>query len=140
MLTSVIDRAHLCATTTCAAKRSVCCPQAFLQRMMALCVASHYRNTPNDLILMSDAPAHHLFVLLGPVDETQVSMEFPSLCSAVKQGLEHEARNKCRGCMVLHQTAAIASAWPLRPTRLKYVYDSYHSASVSMSQTFSQQT
>ena len=45
--------------------------QSFLQRMMALCVASHYRNTPNDLILMSDAPAHHLFVLLGPVDETQ---------------------------------------------------------------------
>ncbi len=46
--------------------------QAFLQRMMALCVASHYRNTPNDLILMSDAPAHHLFALLGPVDESKV--------------------------------------------------------------------
>lgn len=40
--------------------------------MMALYVASHYKNTPNDLILMSDAPAHQLFVLLGPVDETQV--------------------------------------------------------------------
>ena len=40
--------------------------------MMSLYVASHYKNTPNDLILMSDAPAHHLFVLLGPVDETQV--------------------------------------------------------------------
>ena len=36
--------------------------------MMALFVASHYKNTPNDLQLMSDAPAHHLFVLLGPVD------------------------------------------------------------------------
>ncbi|KAJ7545348.1 hypothetical protein O6H91_09G116300 [Diphasiastrum complanatum] len=45
--------------------------ETFLQRMMALYVASHYRNTPNDLQLMSDAPAHHLFVLLGPVDETQ---------------------------------------------------------------------
>ena len=45
--------------------------ETFLQRMMALYVASHYKNTPNDLILMSDAPAHHLFVLLGPVDETQ---------------------------------------------------------------------
>lgn len=33
--------------------------------MMALYVASHYKNTPNDLQLMSDAPAHHLFVLLG---------------------------------------------------------------------------
>ncbi|KNE71131.1 hypothetical protein AMAG_15800 [Allomyces macrogynus ATCC 38327] len=40
--------------------------EAFLQRMMALYVASHYKNTPNDLQLMSDAPAHHLFVLLPP--------------------------------------------------------------------------
>ena len=40
--------------------------------MVSLYVSSHYKNTPNDLILMSDAPAPHLFVLLGPVDETQV--------------------------------------------------------------------
>jgi N-acetyltransferase 10 len=40
--------------------------ESFLQRMMALYVASHYKNTPNDLQLMSDAPAHHLFVLLPP--------------------------------------------------------------------------
>lgn len=46
--------------------------EAFLQRMVALYASSHYKNTPNDLILMSDAPAHHLFALLGPVDETQV--------------------------------------------------------------------
>ena len=44
--------------------------EEFLQRMVALFVASHYRNTPNDLLLMADAPAHHLFVLLGPLDET----------------------------------------------------------------------
>ena len=42
--------------------------EMFLQRMMALCVASHYKNTPNDLQMMSDAPAHHLFCLLGPID------------------------------------------------------------------------
>ena len=35
------------------------------QRMMSLYVSSHYKNTPNDLQLMSDAPAHQLFVLLG---------------------------------------------------------------------------
>ncbi|KAL8478874.1 hypothetical protein ACS0TY_030671 [Phlomoides rotata] len=45
--------------------------ELFLQRMMALCVASHYKNTPDDLQLMADAPAHHLFVLLGPVDESK---------------------------------------------------------------------
>ncbi|CAA0823552.1 UPF0202 protein [Striga hermonthica] len=45
--------------------------ELFLQRMMALFVASHYKNSPSDLQLMADAPAHHLFVLLGPVDESQ---------------------------------------------------------------------
>lgn len=42
--------------------------EAFLQRLVALFVASHYKNTPNDLQMMSDAPGHHLFCLLGPVD------------------------------------------------------------------------
>ncbi|KAH3676167.1 hypothetical protein WICMUC_002189 [Wickerhamomyces mucosus] len=40
----------------------------FLEKMMALYVASHYKNSPNDLQLMSDAPAHELFVLLPPVN------------------------------------------------------------------------
>ena len=44
--------------------------EAFLQRIMALYVASHYKNTPNDLQMLSDAPAHRLFVLLGRVPET----------------------------------------------------------------------
>ncbi|KAI8622823.1 GNAT acetyltransferase 2-domain-containing protein [Chytriomyces sp. MP71] len=44
--------------------------EAFLQRMMSLYVASHYKNSPNDLQLMSDAPAHHLFVLLPPINTT----------------------------------------------------------------------
>ncbi|RKP09881.1 putative nucleolar ATPase Kre33 [Thamnocephalis sphaerospora] len=43
--------------------------EAFLQKMMALYVASHYKNSPNDLQLMSDAPAHELYVLLPPVAE-----------------------------------------------------------------------
>ncbi|KAJ1475385.1 GNAT acetyltransferase 2-domain-containing protein, partial [Baffinella frigidus] len=30
----------------------------FLQGMMSLYVASHYKNSPNDLLLLSDAPAH----------------------------------------------------------------------------------
>ncbi|KAH7352706.1 hypothetical protein KP509_19G059500 [Ceratopteris richardii] len=60
--------------------------EVFLQRMMALYVASHYKNTPNDLQLMSDAPAHHLFVLLGPVDESQNTM--PDILCVVQVCLE----------------------------------------------------
>lgn len=42
--------------------------ETFLEKMMALYVASHYKNSPNDLQLMSDAPAHQLFVLLPPIN------------------------------------------------------------------------
>uniref|UniRef100_A0A8C7V5Y2 RNA cytidine acetyltransferase n=1 Tax=Oncorhynchus mykiss TaxID=8022 RepID=A0A8C7V5Y2_ONCMY len=48
--------------------------EAFLQRLMALYVASHYKNSPNDLQMLSDAPAHHLFCLLPPVPPTQNSL------------------------------------------------------------------
>jgi len=53
--------------------------EKFLQQMMALYVASHYKNSPNDLQLMSDAPAHQLFVLIPPVSETATSLPEP-LC------------------------------------------------------------
>lgn len=36
---------------------------------MNIFVSSHYKNTPNDLQLLSDAPAHQIFVLLGPIAE-----------------------------------------------------------------------
>ncbi|GAA0146893.1 RNA processing factor [Lithospermum erythrorhizon] len=45
--------------------------EVFLQRMMGLHVASHFKNSPDDLQLMADAPGNHLFVLLGPVDESK---------------------------------------------------------------------
>lgn len=53
--------------------------EKFLQQMMALYVASHYKNTPNDLQLMSDAPAHQLFVLVPPIDEGAAKLPEP-LC------------------------------------------------------------
>ncbi|KAL5152610.1 RNA cytidine acetyltransferase 1 [Glycine soja] len=74
--------------------------ELFLQRMMALYVASDYKNSPNDIQLMADAPAHHLFVLLGPVDESknqlpdilcviQVSLEGQISRQSVKQSLSN---------------------------------------------------
>ncbi|CCG84352.1 protein of unknown function [Taphrina deformans PYCC 5710] len=53
--------------------------ETFLQRMMALYVSSHYKNSPNDLQLMSDAPAHQLFVLLPPIKEDDKGLPEP-LC------------------------------------------------------------
>ncbi|XP_027368437.1 RNA cytidine acetyltransferase 1-like [Abrus precatorius] len=60
--------------------------ELFLQQMMALYVASHYKNSPNDLQLMADAPAHHLFVLLGPVDES--SNRLPEILCVIQVCLE----------------------------------------------------
>lgn len=51
--------------------------EVFLQRMMSLYVASHYKNSPNDLQLMSDAPGHHLFVLLPPLKENDNTLPDP---------------------------------------------------------------
>jgi N-acetyltransferase 10 len=53
--------------------------EVFLQRMMALYVASHYKNSPNDLQLMSDAPGHRLFVLLAPLTGSEAGLPEP-LC------------------------------------------------------------
>ncbi|KAK9462438.1 GNAT acetyltransferase 2-domain-containing protein [Lipomyces oligophaga] len=62
--------------------------EAFLHRMMALYVASHYKNSPNDLQLLSDAPAHQLYVLLPPTDESDPRLPEP-LC-VVQLALEGE--------------------------------------------------
>lgn len=53
--------------------------ERFLQQMVALYVASHYKNSPDDLQLMSDAPAHHLFVLVPPITEDSKRLPEP-LC------------------------------------------------------------
>jgi N-acetyltransferase 10 len=53
--------------------------ERFLQQMVALYVASHYKNSPDDLQLMSDAPAHQLFVLVPPIAEDSKHLPEP-LC------------------------------------------------------------
>ncbi|KAL7537302.1 hypothetical protein ACHAXR_008347 [Thalassiosira sp. AJA248-18] len=43
--------------------------ESFLQKLWGLYTSAHYKNTPNDLQMLSDAPAHNVFVLLGPTAE-----------------------------------------------------------------------
>jgi tRNA(Met) C34 N-acetyltransferase TmcA len=64
--------------------------EGFLQRLVGLFVASHYKNSPDDLLLMSDAPAHHLFVLLGPQQQKSSSgpNALPEILCAVQVCLE----------------------------------------------------
>jgi len=61
--------------------------EAFLQRCVALLAASHYKNSPDDLLLLADAPAHRLFALLGPpADEAANAM--PDVLAVIQVALE----------------------------------------------------
>jgi N-acetyltransferase 10 len=51
--------------------------EVFLRRMMSLYVASHYKNLPNDLQLMSDSPSQQLYVLLPPIGESGGNLPEP---------------------------------------------------------------
>ena len=65
--------------------------ESFLQKIMSLYVASHYKNSPNDLQMMSDAPAHHLFCLLAPMSSSSKSKgKLPEVLCFIQVCLEGE--------------------------------------------------
>ncbi|XP_012146702.1 RNA cytidine acetyltransferase l(1)G0020 [Megachile rotundata] len=79
--------------------------ELFLQRLVALYVASHYKNSPNDLQMMSDAPAHHLFCLLGPIDSNKKSL--PEILAVIQVCLEGElSKSSVNSGLVRGQKAA----------------------------------
>ncbi|KAF5132573.1 hypothetical protein DV495_001157 [Geotrichum candidum] len=71
--------------------------EEYLQKVMALFVESHYKNSPNDLQLLCDAPAHHLFVLLGPNSEeplcvAQIALEGGISKATIRNNLSKSQR------------------------------------------------
>lgn len=59
--------------------------ETFLQKMVSILVASHYKNSPNDLQLLADAPAHHVFCLLSPITKSTV---IPEIFVVIQVALE----------------------------------------------------
>lgn len=58
---------------------------------MSLYVSSHYKNTPNDLQMLSDAPAHHIFCLLGPFEGgARNLLALPEILCVIQVCLEGE--------------------------------------------------
>ena len=47
--------------------KNVC--EKFLTSLMTLFISSHYKNSPNDLQLISDSPSQLIFVLVGPLKQ-----------------------------------------------------------------------
>ena len=57
--------------------------EAFLRKIMSLFVSSHYKNSPNDLQLLSDAPAHSIFVLCRSIEKSG-SKSLPDVYCAIQ--------------------------------------------------------
>ena len=58
--------------------------EAFLKKIMSLFVSSHYKNSPNDLQLLSDAPSHKIFVLCKVLDKQKKSKGLPDVYCAIQ--------------------------------------------------------
>lgn len=67
--------------------------EAFLQKVMGLYTSAHYKNSPNDLQMLSDAPAHSLFVLLSPSAEEDAD-SLPDILVVVQVALEGKISRK----------------------------------------------
>ena len=58
---------------------------------MSLFISSHYKNSPNDLQLLSDSPSHMILVLLGPLrTSSEGKTEMPDVLCSVQLSFEGE--------------------------------------------------
>lgn len=74
--------------------------ESFLQKIMGLYTSAHYKNSPNDLQMLGDAPAHSVFVLLGPNAEEEGEdgdgggSSLPDVLAVVQVALEGKISRK----------------------------------------------
>jgi N-acetyltransferase 10 len=68
--------------------------EGLLQRIWSLYTSAHYKNTPNDLQMLSDAPAHRLFVLLGPRKSTASATALPDVLCVIQVAFEGRISQK----------------------------------------------
>lgn len=55
---------------------------------MSLFISSHYKNSPNDLQLISDSASHMIFVLVGPLKTNEEGKaEMPDVLCAIQVAL-----------------------------------------------------
>lgn len=88
--------------------------EAFLQKLMGLYTSAHYKNSPNDLQMLSDAPAHGLFVLLSPSAE-QDSDSLPDILAVVQVALEGKVSRKAVDAQLArgHRSAGDLIPWTI---------------------------
>ena len=88
--------------------------EAFLQKLMGLYTSAHYKNTPNDLQMLSDAPAHSAFVLLSPSAE-QDGDSLPDILAVVQVALEGKISRKAVEAQLArgHRSAGDLIPWTI---------------------------
>jgi N-acetyltransferase 10 len=88
--------------------------EAFLQKLMGLYTSAHYKNTPNDLQMLSDAPAHSVFVLLSPSAEKD-SDSLPDILAVVQVALEGKISRKAVEAQLArgHRSAGDLIPWTI---------------------------
>ena len=88
--------------------------EAFLQKVMGLYCSAHYKNTPNDLQMLSDAPAHSLFVLLSPSAE-QDANSIPDVLAVIQVALEGKISRKAVEAQLArgHRSAGDLIPWTI---------------------------
>ena len=88
--------------------------ESFLQKMMGLYSSAHYKNTPNDLQMLSDAPAHAVFVLLSPSAEED-SNSLPDILAVVQVALEGKISRKAVEAQLArgHRSAGDLIPWTI---------------------------
>lgn len=62
--------------------------EAFLSAVMSLFVSSHYKNSPNDLQMISDSSSHHIFVLTKNLKKNSMMEGLPEIYCAVQVAIE----------------------------------------------------
>lgn len=86
---------------------------------MYLFVSSHYKNSPNDLQMLSDAPGHDIFCLLGPLTDTT---RLPDVLCAIQVCYEGDLSNET---VTRHLTHGQRSSGDLIPWTIAQTYQDY---------------
>ena len=68
--------------------------ESFLQKVWGLYTSAHYKNSPNDLQMLSDAPAHEMFVLLHHKAEKEESHLLPDILVVIQVAFEGKISRK----------------------------------------------
>ncbi|CAF1031679.1 unnamed protein product [Adineta ricciae] len=95
--------------------------ELFLRRLMYLFVSSHYKNSPNDLQMLSDAPGHDIYCLLGPIVDPH---QLPEILCAIQVCYEGELSKEIVARQLSHgqRNSGDLIPWTIAQTYQDYTF------------------